>query len=291
MSLKGLYTALLVSFDEKGQINEKGTREIIRYNIDVMKVDGLYVGGSTGENFLLSFEEKKRIFEIAHDEAQGELKLIAQVGALNFQEAKKLAVLAEGLGYDALSSVTPFYYKFSFEEIKNYYFELSELTSLAMIIYSIPFLTGVEMGLEEFAELFENEKIVGVKYTTADFYLLQQLRERFPDHLIFSGFDEMLLPALSLGVDGAIGSTFNIQAPLARKVFESVEKADLDSARYYQEQMNQVISSLLQAGLYPCLKEILKLAGVDAGELRFPMQSANEKQKQSAKAIHANLKF
>ena len=42
--LKGLFSALLVSFDEQGNINEKGLRQIIRYNIDVNHMDGLYVG-------------------------------------------------------------------------------------------------------------------------------------------------------------------------------------------------------------------------------------------------------
>ena len=51
--LKGIYSALLVSFNEDGSVNEKGTRQIVRHNIDKMKVDGLYVGGSTGENCLL----------------------------------------------------------------------------------------------------------------------------------------------------------------------------------------------------------------------------------------------
>ena len=61
--MKGIYSALMVPYNEDGSINEKGLREIIRYNIDKMKVDGLYVGGSTGENFLISTEEKKRIFK------------------------------------------------------------------------------------------------------------------------------------------------------------------------------------------------------------------------------------
>ena len=61
--MKGIYSALLISFDENGKINEQGVREIIRHNIDKMKVDGLYVGGSTGENFMLSTEEKKEIFK------------------------------------------------------------------------------------------------------------------------------------------------------------------------------------------------------------------------------------
>ena len=68
--MKGIYSALLVSFDKDGNINEKGLREIIRHNIDVCKIDGLYVGGSTGENFMLSTDEKKRIFDLSKYEVK-----------------------------------------------------------------------------------------------------------------------------------------------------------------------------------------------------------------------------
>ena len=115
--MKGIYSALLVSFDENGKVNEKGLREIIRHNIDKMKVDGLYVGGSTGENFMLSTEEKREIFRIAKDEAKDSIKLIAQVGSINVYESVELAKYATELGYDAISAVTPFYYKFTFQEI------------------------------------------------------------------------------------------------------------------------------------------------------------------------------
>ena len=110
--MRGIFSALLVSYNEDRSINEKGIREIVRHNIDNMKVDGLYVGGSTGENFMISTEEKKRIFEIAKDEAKDEIKLIAQVGSINVYESVELAKFATELGYDAISAVTPFYYKF-----------------------------------------------------------------------------------------------------------------------------------------------------------------------------------
>ena len=42
----------MTAFDENGNIDEQGTREMVRYNIDVNQLDGLYVGGSTGENFV-----------------------------------------------------------------------------------------------------------------------------------------------------------------------------------------------------------------------------------------------
>lgn len=287
--MKKLYSALLVSFDHEGNINEKGLREIIRFNIDHNKVDGLYVGGSTGENFTISTDEKKRIFEIAIDETKGAVDLIAQVGSVNLKEAIELAKFVTDLGYKTISAVTPFYYKFNFEEIKNYYTRILEAVDTQMIIYSIPFLTGVSLSTEQFAELFENKKIIGVKFTAADFYLLERMRSRFPDHIIYAGFDEMLLPALSLNVDGAIGSTFNVNAKRAKGTMEAYENKDLETAYRLQKESNDLISALLENGIYASLKQILAEQGVDAGVTREPMLPASEAQIARAKEIYKEL--
>ena len=284
--MKGIYSALLVSFDENGNINEKGLRQIVRHNIDVCKVDGLYVGGSTGENFMLSTEEKKRIFEIAKDEAQNDVKLIAQVGSVNLSEAVELAKFATDLGYDCLSAVTPFYYKFDFSEIKNYYETIINSVDNNMIIYSIPFLTGVNMSLEQFAELFENDKIIGVKFTAADFYLLERMRKEFPDKLIYAGFDEMLLPATVLGVDGAIGSTFNINGARAKKIFNLAKEGNVKEALEIQHITNDFITDVLSNGLYQTLKLILTEQGVDAGYCKQPMKLSTQKMKDNASKIN-----
>lgn len=168
--LKGLISALLVPYNEDGTVNEAGLRQVIRHNIENMKIDGLYVGGSSGENFMLEKETKKQIFDIVKDEVKNEVILIAQVGGTNLYEAIELGQYATELGYDAISAVTPFYYKFSFEEVKQYYFDLVDKVDNRMIIYSIPALTGVEIGVSQFKELFENDKIIGVKFTAADFF-------------------------------------------------------------------------------------------------------------------------
>ena len=280
--MKGIYSALLVSFDENGNINEKGLRQIVRHNIDVCKVDGLYVGGSTGENFMLSTEEKKRIFEIAKDEAQNDVKLIAQVGSVNLSEAVELAKFATDLGYDCLSAVTPFYYKFDFSEIKNYYETIINSVDNNMIIYSIPFLTGVNMSLEQFAELFENDKIIGVKFTAADFYLLERMRKEFTDKLIYAGFDEMLLPATVLGVDGAIGSTFNINGARAKKIFNLAKEGNVKEALEIQHITNDFITDVLSNGLYQTLKLILTEQGVDAGYCKQQMKLSTQEMKDNA---------
>ncbi|GAA0438783.1 N-acetylneuraminate lyase [Lentibacillus halophilus] len=270
--MNGLYTALMCSFHDDGRVNEQGLREIVRYNLDVQQVDGLYVNGSTGENFLISTEQKKQIFRVVKDEVEDEAKLIAQVGSLNIDEATDLAQYATDLGYNAISAVTPFYYKFDFDEIKDYYFTILDSVDNDLIIYSIPALTGVNMNLEQFGELFAHDRIIGVKFTAPDFFLLERIRHQFPDKLIYSGFDEMLLPASVLNIDGAIGSTFNINGKRARQIFELAQNGQLNEARDVQKVTNDLITDVLSNGLYPTIKEILKVQGVDAGTLRKPMK-------------------
>lgn len=284
--MKGIFSALLVSFDKEGNINEKGLKQIIRHNIDVCKVDGLYVGGSTGENFMLSTEEKKQIFDIAMNEAKGQIKLIAQVGSVNLKEAVELAKYVTDLGYDAISAVTPFYYKFDFQEIKNYYETIINSVDNKLIIYSIPFLTGVNISLDQFGELFENDKIIGVKFTAADFYMLERMRKAFPDKLIYAGFDEMLLPATVLGVDGAIGSTFNVNGVRARQIFETAQKGDIKTALEIQHVTNDLITDILGNGLYQTIKLLLEEQGVEAGYCRQPMKEATEEMVNKAKEMN-----
>lgn len=283
--MKGLFSALLVSFDKEGNINEKGLREIIRHNIETCKMDGLYVGGSTGENFMLSTEEKKTIFKIVKDEVGNKVDLIAQVGSIDLKEAVELAKYVTNLGYNAISAVTPFYYKFDFEEIKNYYNTIINSVNNKMIIYSIPFLTGVNLSVEQFGELFENEKIIGIKFTAADFYLLERVRKTYPDKLIYAGFDEMLLPAVVLGVDGAIGSTYNVNGLRAKEIFKLAKEGKNEEALKIQNITNDFITDLLNSGLYNTLKLILSEQGIDAGYCKAPMKMHTEKQLKNSREI------
>ena len=270
--LKGIYSALLIPFDEKGEVKEEGLRQVIEHNLNVCGVDGLYVNGSSGENFLLNTAQKKQIFKFVKEVVGARAKLIAQVGSLDLNEAVELAKYATELGYDSLSAVTPFYYPLSFKEIKDYYETIINATDNSMILYYIPFLTGVKISLDQFAELLDNEKVIGVKYTAADFYQLERFRRRFPDKLIWSGFDEMLVQAAISGVDGAIGSTYNVNGKTSKKIFELAKEGKVEEAYELQHKANDVIEKVLELGLYQTLKEILKVKGIDAGYCKKPMK-------------------
>lgn len=273
---KGLYAALLVPFDEQGQVLEEGLKQIARNAIETEGMDGLYVNGSSGENFLISKEQKKQIFKVAKEAVSDDVKLIAQIGALDMNEAIELGKYATELGYDAISAVTPFYYPFSFEEIKEYYFKLIEETQNNFIIYANPGSTGVNITNEQFDELFTHDKIIGVKYTAPDFFLLERLRHTYPDKLIFSGFDEMLIQAAVTGVDGAIGSTYNVNGKRARQIFELVQQGQVQEALRIQNETNDIISTVLELGIYPALKEILGSRGIESGMPKRPLKPLSD---------------
>ena len=272
---EGILSALMTPFTKEGKLDENVLRKYVRHNIDRMKVNGLYVGGSTGEGLLMSKEERMAVFEITKEEVAGKIPLIAHVGTLNLNEACEMANKAEELGYDLISAVTPYYYPFSFTDISKYYNTILNSTSKTpIVIYFLPTLSNNSISLDDFGKLFENDRVMGIKYTSSDLFLLERLKQKFPTKMMWAGFDELLIAYASYGLRSGIGSTYNIQAPLAKKVVEAVEKKDMEEALKIQHDMNDVISTLLKVGIYPALKECITFYDPSAvSYCRAPMGS------------------
>ena len=119
-NLRGVMAALLTPFDQQQALDKASLRRLVQFNIQ-QGIDGLYVGGSTGEAFVQSLSEREQVLEIVAEEAKGKIKLIAHVGCVSTAESQQLAASAKRYGFDAVSAVTPFYYPFSFEEHCDHY--------------------------------------------------------------------------------------------------------------------------------------------------------------------------
>ena len=278
MELKGIYTALLTPFDSQNKINESALVQLIRHNI-AMGVRGFYVGGSTAEAFLLTTEERKQVMEICRTAAPDQ-KLIAHIGSIREDEALELSLHAKALGYDAISSVAPFYYKFSFEEIKNYYFRLAEASRMPMIVYHFPAFSGVSMGPKEISTFLERDEFIGIKFTSNDFFTMEQIRAAFPDKLIYNGYDEMFLAGLSMGADGGIGSTYNFMADKFVKIQELFQNNQIQQAQLLQKEANRIITLLCQIGVMQAEKEVLYQLGIPFGNCRRPFGEPTAAQKE-----------
>lgn len=266
---KGIFPALLTPFDKQGKINEKVLCELVEYNLN-KGVNGFYVGGSTAETFLMTEKERASVMKIVSECAKGKGTLIAHIGCISTDQAVRLAKTAKELGYDAISSVAPFYYKFSFEEIKKYYFDIVNAVDMPMLVYNFPAFSGVTLTVDNIKEFLSDERFIGVKHTSSDYFALEQFKSAYPDKVIYNGYDEMFLAGLSMGADGAIGSTFNFMSEKYVKIYECFHNGDMGAAQKLQREANVIIQSLCKVGVMQGEKAVLEGLGFDFGVARAP---------------------
>lgn len=281
---KGIFPALLTPFDENDKVNTKVLCELVDYNLE-KGVQGFYVGGSTAEAFLLTEEERLLVMKTVSDHAKGRCTLIAHVGCISTAQAIKLARAAKEWGYDAISAVAPFYYKFNFKEIKKYYYDIVDAVDLPMIIYNFPAFSGVNLTVDNVKEFLCDDRFLGVKHTSSDYFALEQFKASFPDKILYNGYDETFLAGLSMGADGAIGSTFNLMAEKFIQIREAFIKEDIKTAQSLQKEANGIIQALCNVGVMQGEKAIMDALGFDFGPARAPFAPLTEEQKEELFAV------
>ena len=268
--LKGIMPALLTGFTDDGSAIDTARVGTLVKHLMKQGVHGLYVGGSSGEMLLCSVEERKTLLEAVLAETRKKITVIAHVGCTGTRETLELARHAEKAGADALSSVTPLYFAYSFEDVKNFYIALAAETSLPVIIYNIPARTGMTLNADQLHELLTIPNIAGMKFTSSDFFQLERLRADHPDKIFYNGSDEMLLSGLSAGADGGIGTTYNFQANRMLDIYRLYHEGKMQEALAVQSQANKIIASVLKYGVMPACKELLTIGGLPYGRCRAP---------------------
>jgi len=272
----GIWPALITPLTEDDHINVAVTRRLVDYLIDA-GIGGLYVCGGTGEGVLLPVEERKRMAETVTEQVNGRVPVIVHVGAIATAGAMALATHAEDIGADSVASIPPFYYNVGFQGIKEHYELIAGACSLPLYLYYIPTATGVTMTAHQMWELCQIPNVRGFKYSSHDIYLLEQILSLGGDALnVFSGPDQLLLPFLTIGVDGAIGTTYNVLPRHFVRLYETFRNGDIETARQLQSLANRVIDTFLNHSGLPAIKEMMRFVGFDCGYCRRPFRRLSE---------------
>ncbi|WP_435928869.1 N-acetylneuraminate lyase [Dryocola sp. BD613] len=289
-NLRGVMPALLTPFNQQEQVDTDSLRRLVRFNIE-QGVDGLYVGGSTGEAFLQSAKEREQVLEVVAEEAKGKLTLIAHVGAISTQESQHLAGAAHRYGFDAVSAVTPFYYPFSFNEHCDHYRAVIDASGgLPMVVYNIPALSGVKLTLEQVGTLINLPGVGALKQTSGDLYEMEKIRRAHPDLVLYNGYDEIFASGLLAGADGGIGSTYNVMGWRYLAIKRAIQEGDMQRAMHLQSECNKVIDVLIKVGVFRGLKTLLHYMDIVAVPLcRKPFAPVDEQYLPELKALAAQL--
>lgn len=270
--LRGVFCALNAIYDENDNVDTEKMKQLVKVYKD-RGVKGVYVCGSTGEGFLLSMDERKKVVEAVKEAAGDDFTIIVHVGCASTKESIELAKHCEQVGVDAVSAVPCVYYHLPEASVLMHWNAIVDATDLPFIIYNIPQLTGFNLTPELLGELSKNDKIVGVKNSAEPVYLMERYRQAAGDNfVIFNGSDEQFVGGRLMGADSGIGGTYGCMPELFVELDKLVNNNEIEKAKALQFKINECIFALLSCkSLYGAAKQVMTIRfGIDCGQPRSP---------------------
>ena len=276
---QGVIPAFYACYDEAGNISPEGVRALTRHLIG-KGVNGLYVGGSSGECIYQSVAERKIVLENVMAEAKGKVVVIAHVACNNTADSQELAAHAESLGVDAIAAIPPIYFHLPEHGIAQYWNDISAAApNTDFIIYNIPQLAGVALTMSLLRTMRKNPRVIGVKNSSMPSQDIQLWKdEGGADFVVMNGPDEEFVSGLAMGATGGIGGTYAVMPELFQKVYDDYHAGKVDEAAAVQNEICRIIYAMCAAhgNLYAVLKAILAKRGVDCGSVRKPLPALIE---------------
>ena len=285
----GIFPALYACYDDEGQVSPQRVQEFTRYLID-KGVQGLYVGGSSGECIFQSLEERKLILENVMQAAAGKIVIIAHIACPSTQESIMLAKHAADCGADALSAVPPIYYSLSEAAVAQYWKDIVQATDLDFFIYNIPQTTPYTLSVQMLEQMCKLPQVIGVKNSSMPVLDIQKWKMfSKKDFVVFNGPDEQYIAGRIMGAQGGIGGTYGVMSELFLQAEAAFTAGDVKLAQQIQMAINECIFAMFnlcsQASIYSVIKEILRQKGMNIGLCRRPFLPLAEEQIEKASDV------
>ncbi len=277
---QGIIPAFYACYDKDGNIDKEGVRKFTRHLIN-KGVNGLYIGGSSGECIYQTVAERKIVLEEVMKENNGEVVIIAHVACNSTRESMELAKHAESLGVDAIAAIPPIYFKVGDEGVAKYWNDISSAApNTDFIIYNIPQLTGISLNRNILKMMLKNKKVVGVKNSSLAALDIFDFIDCSGDELfVFNGPDEQLVSGLSMGAIGGIGGTYGLMPELYLLLYKLEKENKMKEAGQLQFDLNKMIYMAVsgKGSMYAIIKGVLKKKfDLDLGGVRSPLLNMAE---------------
>lgn len=285
--LTGILPPFTMPFDRHGEIVFSAIKEQVDFAID-KGVNGIVVGGSTGEGHTLGADEFTKVMHASHDALAGRKPLIVGLIVNSTREAIERMRALRDLDIAALQ-ITPVHYLFkpSAENTVEHFRAIYEETGIPILIYNvIPWnYLSVELMLRVMHEV---PGVVGMKQSSGDLKSVSDLMGNVaPGNVVLSGIDALLYPSFALGAHGAISALTAALPGTCVKLWNAVRAKDHDTALDIHNKLNRLWNVLRHDNLPACVKYIQHRQGLGLFYPRAPMDEVSDEQK---KAIDQALK-
>ncbi|MBL1281450.1 MAG: 4-hydroxy-tetrahydrodipicolinate synthase [Fluviicola sp.] len=274
----GAGVALVTPFHEDFSIDFDALRKLVRYQID-NGMDFLVVQGTTGESPVLSQEEKMQVLTAVQEENNGALLIVYGVGG---NDTVAVGQILKNLpsGIDGILSVSPYYNKPTQKGIYEHYKYVANCTELPIILYNVPGRTGSNVSAETTLALAKIENIVAMKEASGDLGQIMDIVQNKPEGFsVLSGDDAIVVPLMSVGVEGVISVSANVFPKLFSDMVHDASNGNFEQAKTAHYKLNDITQMLFAEGNPGGAKVALAKIGLMKTTMRRPLYPISEELK------------
>ncbi len=277
--LTGVWLPIVTPF-KNDKIDYKSYKRLIDHYSE-KGISGFIPLGTTGEVPTLSDYEFEEMIEKTMEYNTRRLPVYVGIGGNYTAQVIKKVKIAEYYDINGILSVCPYYNKPNQEGIYSHFKAIAEETPLDIVIYNIPYRTGVNVENETIFRLSEIRNIVGVKDCCGDIKQSMQLIMNPPkDFSVLSGEDLLFYLTLTLGGHGGILASAHMNTEDFVDIYQKVKANDAEAALKVWSRLYEFIPLLFKEPNPAPIKYFLSETGlIDSPEVRLPIMEISDQLK------------
>ncbi|MDB4057204.1 dihydrodipicolinate synthase family protein [Candidatus Thioglobus sp.] len=277
MRFEGIYTPIITPFASNGEIDWDLYAEVIDWQIE-NGVAGVIVGGSTGEFYALSTEERIQQFKFASERINNRVEFMAGVNDIRVDECLDISMAAVDAGAKSLLVAAPPYSLPSEEELAHHVITIAKATELPIMLYNYPGRTGVEMGEDFLSIVAKNPLVAAIKESSGDYSRLPLLSNNYPSIELVVGGEEQVLEFAAWGAKSWVCATANFFPSECVQLMDILGKqSDFEKGRALMSAFMPLMQALEQGGKFlQCVKLGCEQQGRPGGKVRLPLLPIEE---------------
>lgn len=283
--LEGIIPPMITPLTREGDIDIEGLREITRFLIDG-GVHGLFPLGTIGEGPKFNREDRRAVIETVIEETDNKIPVIPGTGGMTTKDTIVYTEDARDMGADAAVVHPPWYFHPTPDALLDHFRNIVNKVDIPIILYNIPPFAGYEIPIDIVVKASKEERIVGIKDSSANMLYYQQLIALCHEDInVIQGYGSLFLPSLSLGGMAVMAGEANVAPNFMVEIYKNFIKGDLEAARKFHYK----IVSLLQVfhyGTFPeSVKEAMNIIGLHAGFVRKPSTGIKDDQRKKIEKV------
>lgn len=291
MKFHGIYTPVITPHDDQGRIEETAYLAQIDHLIEA-GVHGIIVGGSTGEYYAQSINERIHMARIAHQHIAGRVPLIVGTGAMRLPDSLEVAQVANEMEVDAILISTPPYSVPTERENALNALAIDRVANRPVMLYNYPGRMGVNMGEEFLDRVGRSKNFCAIKESSGDINRVHLLARDYPHIQMSCGMDDQALEFFVWGAKSWVcgGSNFLPKEHIA--LYQAcVVEGNFEKGRRIMSAMMPLMHLLEQGGKFiQTIKYGVELRGRHAGPPRPPLKPLNKDDKRALEQVVHVLK-